>query len=154
FRNAPPVVGLFTLASDRTFFVAEDGRLLFPQGDDLLSSAHHLGSGSDSAVGSPDGRLVAHRRRKVLLFDTLTGNTVDAIPDGEGAGSGLAFSPDGRLLASALSADRTLRLSDVASGRTEVRLTIPGGLGSVAFSPDGRSLAVNAEQRTFVYEVA
>jgi COMPASS component SWD3 len=57
----------------------------------------------------------------------------------------VAFSPDGRLLASA-SWDLTVKLWDVASGNELRSLTgHTGWVTSVAFSPDGAVLASGSE---------
>jgi WD40 repeat protein len=68
----------------------------------------------------------------------------------------VAFSPDGRLLASGSTGQQMIKLWDVASGR-EVR-TLKGHtdwVWSVAFSPDGRLLASSSYDWTVkLWEVA
>jgi WD40 repeat protein len=61
--------------------------------------------------------------------------------------SSIAFSPDGKLLASA-SKDQTVKLWEAASGRQLFTLTQPDEVLAVAFSPDGKTLATGSRDNT------
>jgi WD40 repeat protein len=67
------------------------------------------------------------------------------------AASGVAFSPDGSILASG-SFDHTIILWDVSSGQSirEITAEEVGSIKDIAFSPDGSSLAVSGSYNTVV----
>ncbi|WP_433353337.1 trypsin-like peptidase domain-containing protein [Micromonospora saelicesensis] len=73
------------------------------------------------------------------LLHRLTGHTK--------ASAQMAFSPDGLTLASTGGRTESVRVWDVASGRTSSVLAHPGGASSVAFSPDGRTLATTGGRK-------
>ena len=118
-------------------------------------------------VVSPDGTLVAVTdfKNTIRLLDARTGEEVRKIID-EAVGkpraiSAIAFSPDGRVLASGGGAfwspglgagpvpENGVRRFDVATGRplskivSEPQLAGYYRVNSLAFSPDGRFLAIN-----------
>ena len=107
-----------------------------------------------SVTFSPDGKLLASdsaSAETVILWDVASGqevNTLKSAAMSRGAND-VAFSPNGKLLASA-SITKVI-LWDVASGQEVNTLTgHTSGVTSVAFSPDGKLLAAGGDLDTKV----
>jgi WD40 repeat protein/serine/threonine protein kinase len=105
--------------------------------------------GSDALAVSPDGAHVAvARSRGVIIRSLADGQVVHSLQGHFMPVWNLAYSPDGRRLATA-SWDNTAKLWDTDTGR-EI-LTIRGhadAVRGIAFSRDGRSLATASYDRT------
>ena len=116
-----------------------------------------------SAAFSPDGSILAtgsddsDEPRTIKLWDVATGRLVLGWNGGRGTAAELAFSPRGRVLASAhLGQPGEVRLWDPATGRRLATLAgCTDSVRTVAFSPDGRTLASAGSDRSIrLWDVA
>jgi WD40 repeat protein/serine/threonine protein kinase len=132
-----------------------DGQRLASAGEDRririfrfpsLESAETLELSGPEALGivsalaySPDGSRLASLhglRASLAVWDPDAGRLLGLYPGHQAFGSCLAFSPDGRWLASG-SADQTVLLWNAADGSLGRVLQHPAYVTELAFSPDG-----------------
>src|SRR5262245_49992847 len=117
--------------------------------------AVRLSKEAASVAFSPDGRTLAAGAggKEIVLWDARTGKEIRRI-EGATAGDCLAFSPDGKVLASARNwqqgeAGGTVYLWDVATGKPRGQIKGDANLvRCVAFSPDGKRLAGHSQWDT------
>jgi WD40 repeat protein len=121
---------------------------------------------------SPDGRVLAaggaalpnfgwrtpsdpRRDHTIVLWDTATGQEIRWLDGHVEWTSAIAFSPDGKSLASGSFMERTVRLWEVATGKD--RRVFAGhqwSISAVAYTPDGRNLVSGSGDGTaLVWEV-
>jgi RNA polymerase sigma factor (sigma-70 family) len=147
----------------------EDGELLASMGESGLLRIEKVVAGEElfrhqfeprSQVGlafSIDGSTVAvshdsSPRRKLSLWKWQSGGDPLELQVTDKAGSCLAFSPDGNLLAEAGYSMQVVRVWDVASGRLLHTLQPPvpdsHRTHAVAFAPDGKTLLASTKSVT------
>jgi WD40 repeat protein len=120
-----------------------------------LGVRHVLDGPGTILAFSPDGaRLVSRQYRDkgiLTVSDTATGRKIFAL---SGAASPVAYSHNGRQIASAhQAANRSIKIWDATNGRELLALPLTGRLDSLAFSPDDRRL-VSAEGTVKVWDLA
>jgi len=101
------------------------------------------------------------QNRQISLFDLTLDSRRDSLAEerlgltGQGTRPrALAFSADGRALASG-SGDGTVRLWEPVTGKLLHTLTLAdGGVHVIAFSPDSRTLAVGSDQQVQLWDAA
>ena len=142
--------------------LSQDGRwasVSTDKGDDVWDLDHRRKTASipDSvAAFSPRGPLVAAGNGPIGLYDRRTGRKQGSMGDAGMVIDTLAFSPDGRTLATLGIVSGTggtsrssLELWDVASrrraGREPLLVRNTDLYGELTFAPDGRRLALSAD---------
>lgn len=132
----------FLLEGDVLAAAAADGSIRLWDLTAATPSARMLARGDSAAhvAGAPDGQSLALSHGKtVMLWEAKSSQRIE-IGAHEAPITHLAFSPDGRTLAS-IAADRTLILWNVAAKQLRVRVQLPHEVSALVFSPDGRRLA-------------
>lgn len=103
-------------------------------------------TGFQSVAYSPDGKkLVTGTKDLIQIWDPATGKELAKMPGHKGLVNALAFSKDGKMLAS-VGEDGDVQVWDPASGRLMRRLGRHNkAANALAFAPDGKTLATGGE---------
>jgi RNA polymerase sigma factor (sigma-70 family) len=118
----------------------------------------HRGSQVRGMVFSPDGKLLASggngfTDKCVRVWDVATGKQIREL---EGEADRLAFSPDGRTLATVGAWEPTIHLWEVATGQKRGQFQgHTNKVNDLTFAPDGKTLAsVSADTTVLLWDLA
>jgi WD40 repeat protein len=90
------------------------------------------------------------RDQTIAFWDIGKGNKTHTLKGHENAVFSIAWSPDGKTLASG-SADRTIRLWDSRGRPLKTIYDLPDSVQSLAFSPDGQLLATKLDHSVWIW---
>jgi WD40 repeat protein/serine/threonine protein kinase len=133
-------------------------------GQELLTwKVNHGAGGSASLAFSPDGKRLATSSQppnvagpmgsgEVKVWDVHTGRELLTLQRHPAQISSVAFSPDGKRLASAAVLDGTVKVWDAQSGQEVLNLKVGGHVSSLAFSPDGHWLASDPNGTVMIWD--
>jgi hypothetical protein len=149
---------------ERAFVVPQANGILIQGGERSLSSVTKLLNETDvprqpkndataaSAI-SPDGmRLAVAAGPDVVLFDARTGKVLAKNRQATGVRA-LAFSPDGKLIASG-TVGGSAALLDSATGQTLRQAKVPRPVVMVVFAPGGAALIIATDNAEHVLDLA
>jgi WD40 repeat protein len=117
-------------------------------GTKLATTAVHVPGNASPAIRGDGLRIasVGAIDRTLRVWDTTTGQPLFACEGHIGMPRAVAFSPDGKRIAT-VADDGILKLWDGVTGRETMTLRFPGAiLSAVGFSPNGSKLVVIDQQ--------
>lgn len=114
----------------------------------------HVGTGLNSVALDPTGHLVAAGvANDVVVYDAQTGKPLGSLVGHTDQVTGVAFSPDGKLIASS-SRDHNARIWDAKTLKPlRILRRHTAFVSGIAFSPDGRWLATAGPQKAGIWAV-